>query len=133
MDRDSALTPQDGKSARWSLRLLGGFELSEISTNRKLTVPGKRERVLLSYLALSPNFRQPRRSLVRLLWGVDTSLDNLRVCVWRLRKALGDAEHCIVASGGEDIVLDGKAFEIDVLVFRRLAAGNSKTGLEEAA
>ena len=98
--------------------------------------PGKRERVLLAYLALSPNYRQPRRKLVTLLWGDaadETTLDNLRNCLWNLRKALGDTEHRVVASDGEDIVLDAAAFEVDALAFRRLAAQSGRPELEEAA
>ncbi len=99
-------------------------------------MPGKRDRVLLAYLALSPNGRQPRRKLTTLLWGDatdETALDNLRTCVWNLRKALGDTEHRIVASEGEDIVLDVAAFEVDALAFRRFAAQSGRTELEEAA
>ena len=97
---------------------------------------GKRERVLLAYLALSPNGRQPRRKLATLLWGDaadETTLDNLRNCLWNLRKALGDTEHRVVASEGEDIVLDAAAFDVDALAFRRLAAQSGRTELEEAA
>ena len=54
---------------RWSLRLFGAFEISPLPGVAKVAIPGKRERVLLTYLALSPNYRQPRRKLVSLLWG----------------------------------------------------------------
>src|SRR6185503_16931259 len=100
-----------------------------------VALPGKRERVLLAYLALSPNYRQPRRKLVTLLWGDaadETTLDNLRNCLWNLRKALGDTEHRVVASEGEDILLDVAAFDVDVLAFRRLAQ-SGRPELEEAA
>ena len=103
---------------------------------RRVALPGKRERVLLAYLALSPNCRQPRRKLVSLLWGDaadETTLDNLRNCLWNLRKALGDTEHRVVASDGEDIVLDAAAFDVDALAFRRLAAQSGRTELEAAA
>ena len=53
--------------------------------------------------------------------------------VWNLRKALGDTEHRVIASEGEDIVLDVAAFEVDVLAFRRLAAQSGRTELEAAA
>jgi hypothetical protein len=33
-----------------------------------------------------------------------------------LRKALGDSEQCVIARGGEDIVLDAAAFEVDALL-----------------
>ena len=111
--------------ARWSLRLFGGFELSALPGGERVALPGKRERVLLAYLALSPKGSQQRRKLATLLWGDasdETALDNLRTCVWALRKALGDTEHRVIASEGEDIVLDAAAFDIDALAFRRLAA-----------
>jgi DNA-binding SARP family transcriptional activator/TolB-like protein len=122
--------------ARWLLRLFGGFELSLLLGGERVAPPGKRERVLLAYLALSPNYRQPRRKLVTLLWGDaadETTLDNLRNCLWNLRKALGDTEHRVVASDGEDIVLDASAFEVDALAFRGLAAQSGRPELEEAA
>src|SRR5882672_6905027 len=87
--------------ARWSLRLFGGFELGVLPGGERVAALGKRERVLLAYLALSPNCRQPRRKLTTLLWGDaadETTLDNLRNCLWGLRKALGDTEHGVLAS-----------------------------------
>src|SRR6185503_6816812 len=122
--------------ARWSLRLFGGFELGALPDGERVVLPGKRERVLLAYLALSPNYRQPRRKLTTLLWGDtadETALDNLRVCIWKLRKALGDVEHRVIASEGEDIVLNVAAFDVDVLAFRRLAAQSGPTELDVAA
>src|SRR5262245_7548231 len=122
-------------SARWSLRLLGDFQLSDRG-GEKVAVPGKRERVLLAYLALSPNGRQPRRKLVTLLWGEtadEASLENLRTSIFNLRKALGDTERRIIASDDRDIVLDTSAFEVDVLEFRRLAARLAAAELQEAA
>jgi TolB-like protein/DNA-binding SARP family transcriptional activator len=118
------------------LRLFGDFQLSELATGERVPLPGKRERVLLAYLALSPGGRQPRRKLVTLLWGEDadeTTLDNLRTSVFNLRKALGDTDHRIVASEDRDIVLDASAFEVDVLALRRLAASAAVPELGEAA
>jgi TolB-like protein/DNA-binding SARP family transcriptional activator len=121
---------------RWSLRLFGRFELSALSGRDKAALPGKRERVLLACLALSPDSRQQRRKLATLLWGDasdETALDNLRTSLWSLRKALGDTEHSAIASDGEDIVLDVSAFEVDAVAFRRLAAQSGRSELEEAA
>jgi len=115
---------------------LGGFELGLLPGDEKVASLGKRERVLLTYLALSPKGSQPRRKLAALLWGDatdETLLDNLRACVWKLRKALGDTEHSVIASEGEDIVLDAAAFDVDALAFRRLAAQSDRTGLDAAA
>ena len=136
MNIASALGNGTEGPARWSLRLLGGFELSVLPGGERVALLGKRERVLLAYLALSPNYRQPRRKLTTLLWGDaadETALDNLRVCIWKLRKALGHAEHRVIASEGEDIVLDAAAFEVDVLTFRHLAAQSDRTELDVAA
>jgi TolB-like protein/DNA-binding SARP family transcriptional activator len=118
-----------------SLRLLGGFELRFAPAGQKVALPGKRERALLAYLALSAQGRQPRRKLAALLWGDatdETLLDNLRTCVWRLRKALEDGDHRLLASDEEDIVLDLSRFEIDVLTFRELARSASLQDLDKA-
>lgn len=120
---------------RWSLRLIGSFELGTFPGGQKVAIPGKRERALLAFLALSPKGRQPRRRLAALLWGDsmdETLLDNLRTCVWRLRKALGDTEHRVLASDEEEIVLDIAAFDIDVLAFHQLAAQTDRSQLEAA-
>src|SRR5262245_39511889 len=116
MDVISASSTGIGGSARWSVRLFGDFQLSERGTGERVALPGKRERVLLACLALSPGGRQPRRKLVTLLWGEtadETMLDNLRTSVFNLRKALGDTDRRIVASEDRDIVLDVSAFEVD--------------------
>jgi len=136
MDSTSAVSNGKDRAPRWSLRLLGDFQLSERASGEKVTLPGKRERVFLAYLALSPNGRQPRRKLVTLLWGEgadETSLENLRTSIFNLRKALGDAEHRIVASEDRDIVLDTSTFEVDVLDLRRLAAAPGMAELQGAA
>src|SRR5262249_53672369 len=124
------------ETRRWSLRLLGGFELCRLPDGRRVPLPGKRERVLLAYLALSPNCRRPRRKLATLLWGDasdETALDNLRTCIWSLRKTLGDTGRRLVASDGEDVVLDANAFEVDAVEFLRLAARDARADLESAA
>jgi TolB-like protein/DNA-binding SARP family transcriptional activator/Flp pilus assembly protein TadD len=92
--------------------------------------------VLLAYLSLSPNCRQQRRKLTTLLWGDtadETTLDNLRNCLWGLRKVLGDTEHRVLVSEGEDIVLDIAAFDVDALAFRRLAPQSGRAQMEAAA
>src|SRR5262245_52604849 len=121
------ITPALGNKSRacWSLRLLGDFQLIECVSGEKFALPGKRERVLLAYLALSPNGRQPRRKLVTLLWGEaadETTLENLRTSIFNLRKALGDSEHSINASEDRDIVLEAFSFAVDDVGFWRLAA-----------
>src|SRR5258706_7867375 len=133
MDTASALNNGIEAAARWSLRLFGGFELGVFPGGERVASLGKRERVLLAYLALSPKGSQPRRKLAALLWGDatdETLLDNLRASIWKLRKALGDTEHGVIASDGEDVVVDAAAFDVDALAFRRLAAQSGRTELE---
>jgi TolB-like protein len=121
--------------ANWSLRLFGGFELRWLPGAERVALPGKRERLLLAYLALSPDCRRSRSRLATLLGG-DTSdqraSDNLRTWLWRLRKAFGDAGHRVVASDGEDIVLDAAVFDVDVLAFCHLATQSNPAELEAA-
>ncbi len=120
---------------RWYLRLLGEFELTKFSDGSKVALAGRRERIILAHLALCPNFRQSRRKLVELLWGDKAEapmLDNLRTCLWHLRKALGDIDRRIVSSDGKDIVLDASAFAIDVWALRAHAVQSSSAGLDDA-
>ena len=95
MDAASTWKSSRGVGARWSFRLFGGCDLISFDSHERVHLPGKRERVLLAYLAIHPNCRQTRRMLATLLWGDatdETALSNLRTCVWTLRKALGDIE-----------------------------------------
>jgi TolB-like protein/DNA-binding SARP family transcriptional activator len=99
-------------------------------------LPGKRERLLLAYLALTRNNRQTRGKSAVLLWGEDadaTAADNLRTCLWSLRKALNDTEHRVVASDGEDIVLDTSCFDVDAATFERYSGELDLSSLESAA
>ena len=89
--------------ARWSLRLFGELHL-EGPDGETLNLPGRRERVLLAYLAMAPDFKESRRNLIGLLWGDkadNTTLDNLRTCLWSLRKSLSDQDHQLVLSERE--------------------------------
>src|SRR5215467_14559304 len=136
MNKVSDMQDRTGRPACWSLCLFGGFELTPLPSGDAVTPLGKRERALLAYLAISPKSRQPRRKLATVIWGDATDqtlLDNLRTCVWRLRKALGDTKRRLIASDDEDIVLDTAAFDIDVLAFRCLETQSKRTDLEAAA
>jgi len=127
---------ESGNRPRWSLRLFGEFELIELGSGRKISVPGKRERVLLAYLAIHPKCREARRKLTTFLWGEDsdeTTLENLRTCVFNLRKALGPTGNQVISSEGREIVLDVSAFKIDALEFWRLAGSSDPARLEQAA
>jgi DNA-binding SARP family transcriptional activator len=135
MEKTGGVGSEAAPPSRWSLLLFGGFRLSTIS-GESVTLPGKRERILLAYLLLSPNCRQPRRKLADLLWGDtpdEAGLHNLRTCVWGLRNALSDPERRLLISEGEEIALDASMFDVDAWTFRRLAMEPERQALETAA
>jgi DNA-binding SARP family transcriptional activator len=77
---------------RVSLSLLGGFQARRGS--QPLTVPSRKARALLSYLALPPGRRHPREQLAALLWEasgmpklVTVSAMRSRSCGKRLARA----------------------------------------------
>ncbi|HEX5279978.1 MAG TPA: BTAD domain-containing putative transcriptional regulator [Micropepsaceae bacterium] len=121
--------------ARWSLRLFGKFELTELATGANIPVPGKRERALLAYLAVSAGEREFRHKLTTLLWGGDSdaTLDNLRNCIFNLRRAFGKFGHQVISSQGREIVLDVSSVDVDVVQFRRLASQTEPESLQQAA
>src|SRR5215470_10926461 len=101
MDTASPSGSRNVGPARLSVRLFGGFVLRAFPGGESAVLLGKRERIMLAYLILSPNSRRSRQKLAGLLWGgvsEETALHNLRSCVWNLRKALDDGEHRLIAS-----------------------------------
>ncbi|MEE8140194.1 MAG: BTAD domain-containing putative transcriptional regulator, partial [Alphaproteobacteria bacterium] len=120
--------------ARWSLRLFGELHL-EGPDGETLNLPGRRERVLLAYLAMAPDFKESRRNLIGLLWGDkadNTTLDNLRTCLWSLRKSLSDQDHQLVLSEREWIRLDSDLLEVDLWHFDDLVKQGEIADLEQA-
>ena len=120
---------------RLKLQLFGGFRLFR-PDGTAIALSGKRERALLAYLAINRNAPQPRRKLATLLWGNgedETLLDNLRTCVWSLRKALNDSSQRLIISNHESIGIDTNAFDVDIWKFSHLARQSEVTSLETAA
>jgi len=105
--------------ARISLSLLGGFQARRGS--QPLTVPSRKARALLSYLALPPGRRHPREQLAALLWGGlgdAQARDSLRHALAVLRQALGQS----VLTDGQTVALDPAAVDIDAVGFEHAAA-----------
>jgi DNA-binding SARP family transcriptional activator len=135
MDTSASGNGTERRGAHWSLCLLGGFDLFDLSRGERVVSIGKRERVLLAFLALSPGCRASRQKLAALLWADvsdQTATDNLRTTVFNLRRALGHDKLRVIARNGEDIVLDATSFEIDALAFRRLAEQTTPHELDAA-
>ena len=117
--------------SRWSIQLFGGFEVRR-PDGQSVPLPGRRERILLAYLALHPGHRQSRKNLTEVLWGEaadSTTLDNLRTCLWNLRKALGDTEHSVIVSDREWIGINPDAFEVDAWTLLKLAEREDRSNL----
>ncbi len=112
--------------ARWTLRLLGAFELND--GQQRLTRLASRPMVaLLARLALAPDRNHPREELVELLWpGVDAqvSRNRLRQALSVLRSVLeppGAVPSPVLLADRHDVRLVRGAIACDVLEFEHLA------------
>ena len=95
-----------------------------------LVLPGRKTQALLAYLALSPGPPQPRARLMTLLWGEQEERlagQSLRRALYLIRRALGDAEDLLIATG-DTVGLEAAAVDVDAREFERLAAGTIPTG-----
>ncbi len=115
------------------LALLGGFE-ARIDAGPPAAVPTRKAQALLAYLALTPGQTHPRDKLAALLWP-DTppgpARTALRQTLFVLRKALGAADHGLVATG-DAITLAADAIQTDVAAFERAVADATPAALEQS-
>ena len=121
--------------ARLILTLLGGFR-ARLGSATPLTLPTRKAKALLAYLALSPGSPQPRDKLASLLWGstLDTmARTSLRQTLYALRKCLRDADPHLLAVDGETVSLDTNAVTVDVRDFEQRASEGTPSALAEAA
>lgn len=121
--------------ARLSLRLLGGFQLRAAS-GAAVSLPSRKARALVAYLALRPGRTYPRDTLTALLWGDTTDRQarhSLRQTLLDLRRALGPATHRRALIDGEELGLKSSAVDVDVAAFERLATQKTPESLERAA
>ena len=103
------------------LTLLGGLT---VSTGRgTVPVAGRKERLLLAYLAMPVGKPRPREGICGLLWGERSDKqahDSLKVALYRLRRSLGaEASRAIVADRAF-IMLDPAAVKVDLVDYERL-------------
>src|SRR5438105_13647785 len=103
------------------LVLLGGFHARQPSGDT-LSLPTKKARALLAYLALRPGQAHPRDKLATLLWGDSADAQartSLRQALAALRKAVAAIPAALVVDG-RTVGLDPASVEIDVGRFERL-------------
>ena len=118
--------------ARFSLRLLGSFEVRLASGSTALA-PGKKIQALLATLGVRPGQSQSRDRLASLLWG-DVSQEqarhSVRQAIFSLRRMLAED---VLVTVGETVALNPEAVSVDVAEFERLAARATAETLEQAA
>ena len=120
---------------RLTLTLLGGFR-ARLDSAAPLTLPTRKARALLAYLALPAGSPQPRDKLATLLWGSTletTARTSLRQTLYALRKSLHGAGARLLAIDGESVSLDPDSVTVDVRDFELRAAEATPAALAEAA
>ncbi|WP_342363983.1 tetratricopeptide repeat protein [Terrarubrum flagellatum] len=116
------------------LRLLGRFLLVS-GLDVELLVSAPRQRALIAYLALQPDFTASREQLSTLLWG-DTddryARQNLRQIVSRLRRELAILGPDFIIADREFIRIGLPLLHIDVREFERATSATSIARTETA-
>lgn len=105
-----------------SLKLLGQFEIRD-SSDQPLTLPTRKTRALLSYLAIHANRPQPRERLMALLWGDrddKQARQSLNHALRAIRKLAEPDGNSLIESDGEIVMLRGEALVSDAARLREL-------------
>jgi DNA-binding SARP family transcriptional activator/TolB-like protein len=105
-----------------SLKLFGLFDIRD-SSGTALSLPTRKTRALLGYLAINAERPQPRERLMALLWsdrGEKQARQSLNHALRAIRK-LGEKEDVVIIdSDGERVTLRGDALESDAGRLREL-------------
>ena len=105
------------------LTLLGGFAL-ESGEGGELTLPTRKDRLLLAYLALSAGKPQARDRLAGLLWGDRAEAqarDSLKQALAGIRQAFRQAGLDPLRADRESVTFEPDGIEIDAIEFASLA------------
>jgi DNA-binding SARP family transcriptional activator/predicted ATPase len=117
-----------------SLTLLGGFQ-GRVGVSAPLTLPTRKSRALLAFLALPPGRSHPRERLASLLWGgmrEPQARRGLRQSLFTLRKAVGVEPPALLVDG-QTVALSPTAVDVDVVEFEHQVAEGTPAALERAA
>lgn len=120
--------------AQLSLQVLGGFEL--LADGEPVSLPPKKARALLAYLAVSEGRPQSRDRLAALLWedaDEGQARTSLRQALTSIRKSLSDVGADVLHAGTETVRLDVSAMDVDALEFARHAQSAEPARRERAA
>lgn len=105
------------------LTLLGGFAL-EAAGGGQMSLPTRKDRLLLAYLALSGGRPQPRERLAGLLWADRAEAqarDSLKQALADIRQAFRQAGLDPVRADRESVTFAPDGIEIDAVAFATLA------------
>lgn len=121
-------------SGNIALRILGEFEACD-GAGQPIAVPARKNRAMLTALALAPSCVMTRARIAGLLWsdrGEDQARTSLRQALAALRKDLGEAGATLLSFGDERVRLDPTRLQVDAMEFRRLAKSSDLEGLRKA-
>jgi TolB-like protein len=105
------------------LTLLGGFSF-ETADGAKLTLPTRKDKLLVACLALSGGRPQSRERLAGLLWGdrAETQArDSLKQSLAALRQAFRQAGRDPLRTDRESVTFEPEGIEVDAVEFAQLA------------
>jgi DNA-binding SARP family transcriptional activator/class 3 adenylate cyclase len=116
------------------LRLLGAFHL-ETEDGSVISLPTKKTKALLAYLACFPGQPLTRSKLSSLFWEESAppqARDALRQTLSALRKALSPHHIQTLRTHGDTVIFDPHLIHVDALVFRRLLESDDPADLAGA-
>ena len=114
------------------VRVLGEFE-ARVGDALTLSLPARKSRALLAYLAVTGQRAERRERLAALLWGEvpeEQSRQSLRKALWHLREALAGVEPPPLSTASETIALVPET--VDVLQFEALIRDGRPDALRDA-
>ena len=117
-----------------SLRTFGAFEVRD-SSEFELSLPTRKTRALLAYLAVNADRPQPRERLMALLWsdrGEQQARQSLNQALKSIRRLSEKEGIALLNSDSEQVTLRGDALESDISRFRARANNDpAATGLDK--
>lgn len=119
---------------RWSLQVLGPLRICRTDAGSEPVQLGNKAAAVLAWLALRPDHRGPRASLLDLLWNespVDQARTAMRQCLFNLREALGAANP--VCADRDSVFLSMPQVDLDLARFTKLACGSWEDRLAACA
>lgn len=117
------------------LQLLGAFHL-EAGDGRAISLPTKKTKALLAYLACNTGEALTRSKLSSLFWEESApaqARDALRQTLSALRKALAPEHGQSLSTQGDTVKFDPQGIQVDILDFQRLLATGDPADLSAAA